>query len=50
MLNLPPRPPGPLLPAETLPVGHVLGTPEVLAEKIPDAQIATEQARLQVNG
>jgi methionyl-tRNA synthetase len=34
MLNLPPRPPGPLLPAEPLPEGHPLGTPSVLLEKL----------------
>jgi methionyl-tRNA synthetase len=34
MLNLPPRAPGPLLPAEWLPEGHVLGTPAVLLEKL----------------
>ena len=34
MLNLPPRPPGPLLPAETLPKGHPLGPPDVLIEKV----------------
>jgi len=42
MLNLPERKPGPLLPAETLPEGHALGTPEVLIEKIPDEQIEAE--------
>jgi methionyl-tRNA synthetase len=34
MLNLKPRPSGPLLPAETLPPGHPLGPPDVLIEKI----------------
>ena len=42
MLNLPAREPGPLLPAETLPEGHALGTPEVLCEKIPDEEIEAE--------
>jgi len=49
MLNLEPRKPGPLLPAEALAAGHVLGTPEVLVEKVPDEQIAAELGRLRVN-
>jgi methionyl-tRNA synthetase len=50
MLNLPPREPGPLLPAETLPAGHELGAVELLCEKIPDEQIATEAAALREEG
>jgi methionyl-tRNA synthetase len=46
MLNLPPREPGPLLPAESLDEGHALGEVEVLCEKIPDEQIAAEVAAL----
>ncbi len=46
MLNLGDRAPGPLLPAETLPAGHALGTAEVLAEKIPEEQIEEEAAKL----
>ncbi|MFQ5844589.1 MAG: methionine--tRNA ligase [Planctomycetota bacterium] len=46
MLNLPPREPGPLLPAETLEPGHELGKAEVLCEKIPDERIAAEIAAL----
>ncbi|MGQ0614551.1 MAG: methionine--tRNA ligase [Planctomycetaceae bacterium] len=46
MLALPPRPPGPLLPAETLPAGHALGTAEVLCQKIPDEAIEGEIAAL----
>ena len=42
MLNLPERPAGPLLPAETLAEGHALGEVSVLAEKIPDEVIAEE--------
>jgi len=44
MLALGERAPGPLLPAESLEAGHVLGTPEVLIEKIPDEQIADEMS------
>jgi methionyl-tRNA synthetase len=46
MLNLPTRGAGPLLPAEILEEGHVLGEVEVLCEKIPDEQIAAEVAAL----
>jgi methionyl-tRNA synthetase len=46
MLRLPPREPGPLLPAETLPAGHALGEPEVLVEKIPEEEIEAEIAAL----
>jgi len=46
MLALPPRAPGPLLPAETLPAGHALGQAEVLVEKIPEEQIEAELAAL----
>jgi methionyl-tRNA synthetase len=42
MLNLGARAPGPLLPAETLPAGHALGTAEVLVEKIDEAEIEAE--------
>ncbi|MGH7162615.1 MAG: methionine--tRNA ligase [Planctomycetota bacterium] len=45
MLNLPPRQPGPLLPFETLPEGHLLGAPGVLCAKIPDERIAGEMDR-----
>jgi methionyl-tRNA synthetase len=34
MLNLPPRPKGPLLPAESLQSGHPLGPPAVLIERV----------------
>jgi len=47
MLNLPPRPPGPLLPPETLAEGHELGVPEALCAKIPDESIEAELAKLQ---
>jgi methionyl-tRNA synthetase len=46
MLRLPPREPGPLLPAETLPAGHALGEAEVLVEKITDEEIEAEIAAL----
>jgi len=46
MLALPPRPPGPLLPAEALPGGHALGRAEVLASKVPDERIEEELAKL----
>lgn len=46
MLNLEARPPGPLLPAEALESGHLLGEVEVLAKKIPDEVIAEEAAKL----
>ncbi len=50
MLALPPRPPRPLLPAEDLPAGHRLGTPEVLCEKIPDEVIEAEVNALRAGG
>ena len=34
MLNLKPRPAGPLLPAESLPPGHPLGRADVMIEKV----------------
>jgi len=46
MLRLPPREPGPLLPAETLPAGHALGEAEVLVVKITDEEIEAEIAAL----
>lgn len=47
MLNLPPREPGPALPATWLPVGHQLGEPENLVAKIPQEQIDAELEALQ---
>jgi methionyl-tRNA synthetase len=46
MLGLFERAPGPLLPVESLPEGHELGEPAVLAEKVPDEQIEAEIAAL----
>jgi methionyl-tRNA synthetase len=46
MVNLGPRAPGPLLPAEPLPAGHALGEAAVLVEKIPDEEIESEIAAL----
>jgi len=47
MLNLPPREPGPLFPAQTLREGHALGEAGVLCEKIDDAVIEEELAALE---
>ena len=46
MLGLAEREPGPLLPAEVLVEGHLLGEPAVLSEKIPSEQIEAEIAAL----
>ena len=50
MLALGERPAGPLLPAEQLAVGHKLGEPGVLTEKIDADVIAAEAAKLKGDG
>lgn len=42
MIDLPERPAGPLLPAETLPAGHRLGEPGQLCSKVDDDLIESE--------